>query len=404
MGILLGDKMDNLKITRNINVISLSLIPFTALCVVTLLYIFLPVVANLSSILNVPPKSVAQLTTFFGIFYALGFLLWGGLSDKFGRKSIILGGLFSLSFITLMLTLTSDYRSLLFLRCLQGFFASSFPPVILVWLSETLDEKYRKRAISLISCSFLLAGTLGQWFGATMINKSINLSMYTLAVIYLLSGIIFYFLNKKINIVRPNKKDSLVKIFTQIPNVLLQKNLIRIYCSAFFVLMSFVCLYVCLNSFNGDVKINVNQLRKVATLGMFVSLFSSWLFSKISVTKVLASALLVMSITLIIQFFIIFGYISENYLLPLAHFIYVSSIALAIPSMITCSSLFSAQQNRGIAISLYTCILFIGASLGSLLPNYINLNVLFLFITTILFIVGISVSMLKQDLSLQSKI
>lgn len=118
---------------------------------------------------------------------------------------------------------------------------------------------------------------------------------------------------------------------------------------------------------------------------------------KIAVTKILAISLMMMSITFAVHFLIIYRFIATNSLLPLVHLIYVSSIALAIPSMITCSSLFSAQKNRGIAVSLYTCILFIGASLGSFFPNYINMNVLFLSTTTMLFIIGISVLKLKQS-------
>lgn len=397
--------MSHEKIVKSTNFISLIIVPFTALCVVTLLYIFLPVTVNLASLLSVSQENVAQLTTCFGIFYAFGFLLWGALSDKLGRENIIQGGLLSLSIITFILPLYPNYSYLLLIRCLQGFFASSFPPVILAWLAENLEEKYRKRAVSLISCAFLLAGSLGQWFGAVMIETSINLSMNTLGIIYLLTGVIFYFLSKKIIKDRDNQinqspqKISLIKILCQIPNVLFDRKLIRIYGSALFVLMSFVSLYLFINSYKGDISTSVGQLRQIATLGMLVSLSSSWLFSKIAITKILATSLVIMSITFTVQFLIIYRFISINSLLPLVHFIYVSSIALAIPSMITCSSLFSEQENRGIAVSLYTCILFIGASLGSLLPNYINMNVLVLLISIMLFIIGLSVSKLKQSIS-----
>ncbi|OCG26009.1 hypothetical protein A9G11_01390 [Gilliamella sp. wkB108] len=394
--------MGNEKIAKSTSFISLSLIPFTALCVVTLLYIFLPVAVNLASFLSVSQESIAPLTTCFGIFYALGFLFWGALSDKFGRENIIQGGLLSLSIITFILPLYPNYSYLLLMRCLQGFFASSFPPVILAWLAENLKEKYRKRAVSLISCSFLLAGTLGQWFGAIMIQTSINLSMYILGTIYILSGIMFYFLSKKIiknRVSQSSKKVSLIKILCQIPSVLFDIQLLKIYGSALLVLMSFVSLYVYLNTSKGDISISIAQLRLIATMGMLVSLLSSWLFSKMAVTKVLAISLLLMSVTFAMHFLIIYRFIfSINSLLPLVHLIYVASIALAIPSMITCSSLFSAQQNRGVAVSLYTCILFVGASLGSLLPNYINMNFSVLFITAMLFIIGLSVSKIKQSI------
>ncbi|XKM12830.1 MFS transporter [Orbaceae bacterium ac157xtp] len=394
--------MKNLFNINKITVISLSLIPFTALCVVTLLYIFLSVVGNLSISLKTTPENIAQLTTCFGFFYAFGFLIWGVFSDIYGRRRIIIFGLLSLSVVTFLLSLFSNYGYLLLVRGLQGFFASSFPPVILAWLAENLSDKYRKIAISLISCAFLLAGTLGQWFGVTLIHSSINLSMYILAIIYLISGLIFYFITKNMTDLVPIRQTesvnnlSVLKVFVQIPQVFLERKLIKIYASALFVLMSFVSLYLILNSNNKSSMIELNQLRQIATLGMLNSLFSSWLFSKITVTKVLASSLLVMSITLALQYFIFKGYMQQQIIFFIIHYIYISSIAFAIPAMITCASMFSTQKNRGVAVSLYTCILFVGASLGSFLPNCINIDALFILIIIALFLIGLSVIKLRK--------
>lgn len=70
--------------------------------------------------------TTAQLTvTLFFLGFALGQLLWGSLSDGFGRKPILLLGFALYELATIGCALAPDMPSLLALRVAQGFAAGA---------------------------------------------------------------------------------------------------------------------------------------------------------------------------------------------------------------------------------------------------------------------------------------
>lgn len=380
-----------------------SIIPLIALAVVTQLYILLPVVHVMNQLLKVTSDQSGLLTTFFGIFYAIGFLLWGVLSDKYGREKIIIAGLAGLAIITTMISFTNNYHALLVMRCVQGFIASSYPPVILAWVAENYNDKSKKRLVSFLSCSFLLAGTLGQLYGVVMIENSLMTSMLSLSLIYFLGGLIFLFKTKKKSELKLNKEINIRLLISNLTSALKDKKLSYIYLSCFFVLMSFVSIYYILISgnLNNDIDtFNIKITRNMATLGMLTCLISGRLFQFFHPLKVLAISLFLMSITLVFQFLLIKNW-NAQYMIPflIFHTVFSAMVSLAIPSMITCTTLFSNNSNRGSAISLYTCILFIGASLGSYLPGVINTTGFFILVSLILTFISLRIFFIKPTIS-----
>ncbi|EMW3788475.1 MFS transporter [Salmonella enterica] len=387
---------------KNQSILIAFIIPLIALTVVTQLYILLPVVNVLNQILKTNSGQTSLLTTFFGIFYAIGFLLWGVMSDKYGREKVIVIGLTGLGVITAIIPFINNYQALLVIRSMQGLIASSYPPVILAWIAENYNDKYKKLLISFLSCSFLLSGTLGQLYGAVMIKNSLVHGMISLAVVYILGGMIFALRKGK----SKTRDDNVIKFSTLTYNLFISlkdKNLSRIYLSSFFVLMSFVSIYYSLisgklnNNFN---NFNTDLMRDVATLGMLTCLISGRLFKYIQPLKILSFALFFMAISLMLQYlFIING--NKHYMIPflIIHYIFSAMISLAIPSMITCTTLFSNPSNRGGAISLYTCILFIGASLGSYLPGIISPIWFFCLLSIMLAVSALRVIFIDHSLS-----
>ncbi|HBM3184856.1 TPA: MFS transporter [Klebsiella oxytoca] len=352
------------------------LVPLVALSVVTQLYLLLPVVDIMNHFLGTKSSLTGLLTSAFGGFYAVGFLVWGFLSDKFGRVKIIVSGLFALAAVTALIAFQSDFHSILALRCIQGFIASSFPPVVLAWVAENFQERLKKFLISLLSCSFLLAGTLGQLYGSLMVSESLEKAMLLLCIMYCVGAICFSMWadkGKKMQI--PGKKNHAGLALKTLLSTLSDRSLSRIYLASLFVLMSFVSFYyITLSHIRTDAlaNIDINILRNTATLGMMACLFSGFIFQHIQPAKLLSIMLLVIAITVPVQYALSIAEGSWFFPVVILHFIFSCAVSLAVPAMIYCVALFSDQTNRGVAVSLYTCILFIGASLGSLIPTVIK--------------------------------
>jgi MFS transporter, YNFM family, putative membrane transport protein len=378
-------------------IVGTTLIPFIALAVVTLLYIFLPIPENLLIFIKgSTPSNVSLLTSVFGIFYAIGLIIWGILSDKIGKDFTLAIGLLLLALITFIIPLISGYYLLLLARSIQGFCAASFPPVALAWISVNLADATKSKAISIISCAFLLATTIGQWFGSIMIVDSLHKSMWFLGIIYALGAVCFYFNSSKSNRKKPTpQKTTITSIFSKLPNILFNKKLFPIYCCSLFVLLSFVSLYSILH--HSSLIIYVPTLRNISIIAILFSLTAGYIFKLIKPLYALFMALCLMSISLLIHCFYINDQLNFVSFLFIIHFIFIFGLAYAIPSMITCITIESEAESRGIAISLYTCVLFIGASVGAFLPTIFETNTLILLVTLFLFICALQLMLNKRN-------
>ena len=106
----------------------LLLLMACAVLVVGQLYVTIPLVADIVGRFSVPASSAALAGTAFGLAYAVGFLVFGPLSDRYGRQRVILLGLIGTAVSTLLVSLAWNFNILLVSRVLQGFAAASFPP------------------------------------------------------------------------------------------------------------------------------------------------------------------------------------------------------------------------------------------------------------------------------------
>ena len=139
-------------------------------------------------------------------FYLLGgaCVAWllGPLSDRFGRKNVLLWGVLFFAITCLLILLTQNIESFLFLRFLQGFGLSVISAVGYAAIQETFDERDAIKVMALMANVSLLAPLLGPVLGAFMIDHvSWHWGFIGIAVLTLLSwgGL-------KIKMPEPNKR------------------------------------------------------------------------------------------------------------------------------------------------------------------------------------------------------
>ncbi|WP_409517326.1 MFS transporter, partial [Diaphorobacter sp.] len=152
----------------------------------SLLYLPLSVLGALEQSHGV---GAAGMVSSFGIAYALGFLLFGHLSDRLGRRTVMVFGLTALAVITALLSLAQTPQLLVTGRILQGFSAASFPPVAIAYLAEQGTPKQRVWSVAWMSTAFLSAGLLGQIYGGAVTTRwGLGAAFLPLCGIYALTG------------------------------------------------------------------------------------------------------------------------------------------------------------------------------------------------------------------------
>src|SRR5215217_4622726 len=95
------------------------------------------------------------------------------LSDRYGRKPILVPGLAVLALVTGALAAASSLPVIAVLRTVQGLVAASFAAAALAYVGEALPPRWRPTGIGALSTAFLSAGILGQVY-AQAVGESLG--------------------------------------------------------------------------------------------------------------------------------------------------------------------------------------------------------------------------------------
>lgn len=108
--------------------------------------------------------------SFFLLGGAFVAAILGPLSDRLGRKTVLLGGVAFFTLSCLAILLTPNIESFLFLRFLQGFGLSFITAVGYAAIQESFEERDAIKVMALMANVSLLAPLLGPVLGAFMID------------------------------------------------------------------------------------------------------------------------------------------------------------------------------------------------------------------------------------------
>src|SRR5918995_1965519 len=141
----------------------LAVLVSCALLVLGQLYLAITLAPVIREVLEGSAEATAAaLGTTYALAYGLGFMIFGPLSDRYGRKPILVPGMVVLAIATAGLAAAWSLPVVAVLRFVQGFVAASFAAAALAYVGEALPPRWRPTGIGAISTAFLTAGILGQ--------------------------------------------------------------------------------------------------------------------------------------------------------------------------------------------------------------------------------------------------
>ncbi|NEW06326.1 MFS transporter [Paenibacillus sp. SYP-B3998] len=339
-----------------------AILVWCGLIVVSSLYITLPMGSYFVSTFKVTPAIAAWTSSAFSFAYAVGFLLFGPLSDRFGRKQMMFSGLVALLFITPTLGLMTNLSGLIALRAAQGLAAATFAPAALAYIVEMFPVGKRVTTVGFVSTGFLMAGIVGQIF-SSLISQSLGWPyvFYFLGALYFLSAVLLGGLVPKGEVRQTT--ESVLASFKQMGVILVRKSLFVCYLITVTLLLSFVGMYTALGNHltQSPFGLNASQIlmvRTVGILGMVLSPFAGRLVGKFGM-KVILRVGLVFAVAGLAAI----GISSSLTLLIVMSVVFVAGISVTVPTLISLIGSIAGEA-RGAAVTLYMFILFIGATLG----------------------------------------
>ncbi|WP_270568233.1 MFS transporter [Bacillus sonorensis] len=330
--------------------------------VMSSLYITIPLTTVFMNQFAVSSDQAAWTGSIFSIFFALGCLIYEPVSDRFGRKNVIVIGLGFLAVFTLMISFAENLSALILFRALQGAAAASFSPVALAYAGEMFPQEKRGTAIGFISTGFLMAGIGGQVVSSYISEVwNWNAIFLLMSAVYVLTLFLNMFLLPKGDVKRHD--GHMFSSFSRIGDVLGSRSLMFGYVITVTILFTFVGMYSALGHYltHSSYHLSGNQLlavRSAGILGMICSPIAGRFIGKYGSLPVLRFGLITAAAGLLLM-----SFSSGLALLIVMSIVFVLGIAVATPSLISLIGQLGGEV-RGLAVSIYTFILFIGASLG----------------------------------------
>ena len=144
----------------------IALIAFLSAFVPLSTDLYLPALPGMSKYFQVSAEQVNLTLIFFFIVFAAGMLFWGPLSDKYGRRPILIAGLAIYSLAGFLCAISQDINQLIAFRILQAIGGSSASAVAMAMIKDVYDSRNREMILAWVSSMVLISPMAAPVLGA----------------------------------------------------------------------------------------------------------------------------------------------------------------------------------------------------------------------------------------------
>ncbi|WP_020667108.1 MFS transporter [Amycolatopsis nigrescens] len=340
----------------------------SGLLVVGQMYLVLPLFSAMAADWQTTASAVTWTTTAFGLAYAGGFLLTGPLSDRLGRRRVVVTGLSVLAVATVVAAFAPSLPVAIACRIAQGIGAAGFSPAALAYLTERIAPARRSVALTCLVTAMVASTVTGQlvaqallpiggWRGVFVINACLVAALAaTLRVVMLPEQ-------------ATGARGSLGSFFGAMAKLVTRPVLLLIDLGALTVLGSFVAVYTALQLLGPDELGRPDVLLglRASALPALVAIpFLAPVLAKLRATFRAALALVIGAAAVL---GLAFAGGSSLLTIGALLFLFVAAIAAVSPGLTELTGMLSGPA-RGAGVALYTFSLMAGASLG---PQLVSL-------------------------------
>jgi MFS transporter, DHA1 family, multidrug resistance protein len=322
---------------------------------------------------------IGLLTSIYPFFQLLFVVVWGRLSDNYGRKPIIICGLIGFVIMQLLTGLATSLTMLYVARIFGGIFTSAVIPVSNAYLSDITSEKRRTKIMAWSGVAISSGVIFGPVIGGLLSQTDLHLQ-YSFGLLHLdrfstpflfaaLLGLIVLFIVMKWlkNTTRVHKfttqKVRLRFTFTKYFAVLLVLS---------FVIQFVVTLFETVFSIYGkdELGFNSNQIGIGfmlcgSIMAVLQPVFATYGEKFLSTKKQIALGLFISGLSLIV-----FPFFKNEYLVYVLIVVFAAGGAMVTPNLLSAVSLIS-KQNTGRNISIQSSTNSVGQILGPVLGTWL---------------------------------
>ncbi|MEZ8314175.1 multidrug effflux MFS transporter [Vibrio splendidus] len=145
--------------------------------------LYLPALPQMVEVFNTDRSMVNLTLSSYFVTYAIGLLFWGPLSEKFGRKPILLIGLAGYMVASILCAMTNSIEQLIGARVFQAFAGSAITVIATAIVKDLYDGREREKIMATIMSLVIIAPMVAPIFGAFLLKiASWRMMFVTLAI------------------------------------------------------------------------------------------------------------------------------------------------------------------------------------------------------------------------------
>ncbi|RWR11104.1 MFS transporter [Siminovitchia fortis] len=159
--------------------------------------IIIPVLPFYAEEMGASPAELGLLMAVYSLMQLLFAPMWGRVSDRIGRKPVMMIGIFGLAISFFMMALSSALWMLFAARIIGGFLSSANMPTVMAYVADITSDEDRGKGMGIIGASVGLGFILGPAIGGIFSKTSLNMPFYLAGFSSLLTFIFVLFLLKE---------------------------------------------------------------------------------------------------------------------------------------------------------------------------------------------------------------
>jgi DHA1 family bicyclomycin/chloramphenicol resistance-like MFS transporter len=130
---------------------------------------YLPSLPDIARTFNTSEAMVNLTLVLFFVFFAFSTLIWGPISDKFGRKSSLIAGIGLFSLTSSGCVLSNSINQLIFWRVLQALGAGAPVTISIAIVQDTYTGNTKKKILSILTALMMAAPVAAPTIGAIIL-------------------------------------------------------------------------------------------------------------------------------------------------------------------------------------------------------------------------------------------
>ncbi len=132
--------------------------------------LYLPALPQMSKALHTTPAFVSMTLSLYLVAFSVGTLFWGALSDKYGRRPMLLAGLVLFTATSLLCALAANIGQLVAFRLLNGLAGGAAPAIATVLVKDLFQGRKRMTTMAVVQSMVIVAPIVAPVVGAFIID------------------------------------------------------------------------------------------------------------------------------------------------------------------------------------------------------------------------------------------